>query len=238
MIIELAAGSSTLARATAALVLATHITAGGVGLASGAVALVARKGSPLHRRAGTWFFGSMLTMAGVGAGAAVFLPQRPSIVVGLFTGYLVVTARAAVTRPPNRVGAFEAGALLTSLGIVAAFAVLGWLALNDPKGQLDGLPAAPSFVFGAVAALAAIGDFRRIARRDVSAAARIARHLWRMCFALLIAAASFFLGQPQVFPPSLRGSFLLFLPEIAILAMMIFWLYRTRFAKRVPPTRA
>jgi hypothetical protein len=50
-----------------------------------------------------------------------------------------------------------------------------------------------------------------------------------MCVALFIAAASFFLGQPQVFPAALRGSALLLLPEVAVLGSMIYWLVRVRF---------
>jgi hypothetical protein len=50
-----------------------------------------------------------------------------------------------------------------------------------------------------------------------------------MCFALFIAAGSFFLGQQQVFPASVRGSPLLFVPVLAVLALMIFWVCRVRF---------
>jgi hypothetical protein len=80
-----------------------------------------------------------------------------------------------------------------------------------------------------VAALAAAGDLRLILRRGILGAQRITRHLWRMCFALFIAAGSFFLGQQQVFPASVRGSPFLFVPVLAILALMIFWLCRVRF---------
>ncbi len=44
MILELGDGSSGLARGAAALVLSLHITAGGVGVLSGAAALLFRKG--------------------------------------------------------------------------------------------------------------------------------------------------------------------------------------------------
>jgi len=50
-----------------------------------------------------------------------------------------------------------------------------------------------------------------------------------MCFALFIAAGSFFLGQQQVFPVSVRGSPLLLVPVLAVLALMLFWLCRVRF---------
>ena len=60
---------------------------------------------------------------------------------------------------------------------------------------------------------------------------RIARHLWHMCFALYIAAGSFFLGQQKVLPAFLRGSPILFVPVILPLLLMIFWLVRVRVTK-------
>src|SRR5262249_60362544 len=56
-----------LIRAAADAVLWTHIGGGSAGIASGFVAVLARKGGWWHRKAGTVFFGSMLLMAGVGA---------------------------------------------------------------------------------------------------------------------------------------------------------------------------
>ena len=76
-----------------------------------------------------------------------------------------------------------------------------------------------------------------IVRRGISGTRRLTRHLWRMCVALLIGAASFFLGQPQFSPASLRGSFILFVPEIAILGLLVFWLIRLRFASSEMYTR-
>lgn len=73
--LEVSADSSWLSRGSAALVLGLHITAGIVGIVSGAAALAFRKGSPLHRRAGNWFFVSMLVMSLIGATASPFLPR-------------------------------------------------------------------------------------------------------------------------------------------------------------------
>jgi hypothetical protein len=47
---------------------------------------------------------------------------------------------------------------------------------------------------GSVCLLAALGDIRMLVRGGVLGTKRIARHLWRMCFGLFIAAGSFFLG--------------------------------------------
>ena len=58
-------------------------------------------------------------------------------------------------------------------------------------------------MFGVVSLVAGGLDARMLAR-GVEGAHRIARHLWRMCYALWIATMSFFLGQPAVFPEPLR----------------------------------
>jgi hypothetical protein len=51
-----------------------------------------------------------------------------------------------------------------------------------------------TFFMGSVMLLAGAGDVRMLVRGGVFGAKRIARHLWRMCFGLFIAAGSFFLG--------------------------------------------
>jgi len=232
VVLELSADSPAVVRAAAALVLALHITGAAVGLASGALALIYRKGSALHRRAGDWFVVSMLVMAGVGAAVAPFLPQRGSAVAGAFTLYLVVTGWMTMRRKPGAIGPFETFALLYAASVVAADLYFGWQAVSSPSGELDGLPAAPHFIFAALAALAGFGDLRVIRRRGITGVPRLARHLWRMCVALFIATGSFFLGQQQVFPQRLRNSPLLFIPEFALLAVLVYWLIRIRVGSR------
>jgi hypothetical protein len=67
------------------------------------------------------------------------------------------------------------------------------------------------FFLGSVALLSAAEDVRMLWHGGVSGALRIARHLWRMCFALFIASASLFLARPQLFPALLRKTGIVFL---------------------------
>jgi hypothetical protein len=69
-----------------------------------------------------------------------------------------------------------------------------------------------------------------LVRGGSSGAARIARHLWRMCFAFFIASASIFLARQQLFPAVLRRTGALILLSFLPLILMIFWLVRIRFA--------
>jgi hypothetical protein len=90
----------------------------------------------------------------------------------------------------------------------------------------------PYFVFASFAAFAAALDLKLILRGGISGPQRIARHLWRMCFALFFAAAFFFLGQQQVLPKFMRGSPIPVVLALAPIVLMIFWLFRVRFSKR------
>ena len=82
--------------------------------------------------------------------------------------------------------------------------------------------------------LAATGDLRMIVRGGISGTARIARHLWRMCFALFFATGSFFLGQQKVMPAFMHGSPILVVLGIAPLVLMFYWLRRVRSSSGYP----
>ena len=67
---------------------------------------------------------------------------------------------------------------------------------------------------------------------QIAGAQRIVRHLWRMCFAMLIATGSFFAGQMQVFPELVRKSSLLgvpvlMIPVLLVIVTTLYWLVRT-----------
>ena len=70
----------------------------------------------------------------------------------------------------------------------------------------------------------------------IEGARRLARHLWRMGFAMFIATASFFVGQPKVFPEPLRGAFALrAIPVVMFIAVTLYWLVRVRRKRQRAP---
>src|ERR1044072_1021852 len=75
-----------------------HICAGSAALIAGAWAMSAPKGGRMHARAGPIFFLAMLAMAGTGAVVALFLPDRGTATIGVFTCYLVATSWVAAKR--------------------------------------------------------------------------------------------------------------------------------------------
>jgi len=59
---------------------------------------------------------------------------------------------------------------------------------------------------------------------------RIARHLWRMCFALFVSAASIFLARQHLFPAFMRKTGALIFLSVLPLLLLIFWPLRVRLA--------
>jgi len=83
-----------------------------------------------------------------------------------------------------------------------------------------------------VALLALVGDARLLVRGGISGTQRIARHLWRMCFALFIAASSIFLARQHLFPVFMRKMGMLFFLSFLPLILMVYWMVRVRFTNR------
>jgi hypothetical protein len=215
-------------------ILIVHIGAGSLGILSGAAALAVRKGERLHRAFGTVFFLAMLTVSALAVYLALFVPPthsggappNASVSVAILTLYLAATAWMTVKRKEGGVGLFERGALIAVIGVAVALLIFGLRAASIPAARPGSY--VPFFVFASFAAFASAMDLKVIQRGGISGAPRIARHLWRMCFALFFAAAFFFLGQQGVMPKFMRGSPILFVPALAPLVLMFFWLFRLR----------
>jgi len=211
------------------LPVAVHITAGSVGLVSGYVALYSTKGAPVHRRVGMVFVYSMLTMCTMGAILAVAHNKGPSINVpaALITASMVVTALTTVRPPSTLMRRIDLAATIATLSVAIVNGIYAFQAFAG-GGTRDGIPAFPFILFGTAGLLATIGDVRIMRSGPLRGARRIARHLWRMCFALLVAALSFFIGQAKVIPKPIRIMPLLALPLLVVIVTMIYWLWRVR----------
>jgi hypothetical protein len=232
-------GSPWWLQAGAAALLFAHIAGGSLALIAGAAALALRKGSPRHALAGTLFFGAMLTMAAIGAAVSPLLPAVGGdrrwfdSLGGIFALYLVATGWATVRRKAGTTGAFEIAAALFAALAAAGAAGLAMAAAQRPGGTLAGYGADGYGIFAALFALAGCLDLGVILRGGVAGIPRLARHLWRMCAALFIAAGSFFFGQQQVMPDFVQGSPWLAVPPFAVLGLMVFWLAKLRLPRRV-----
>ena len=134
-----------------------HILGGLVGLASGAVALSAPKGARLHRRSGTIFVYAMMVLSASGAVMAALKPERVSVIAGLLTFYLVLTALLTVRHRGQAFHWMDIAAMSFGLTVGITGVIFGL-----STGEIDGPPPVMAFVFGAVALLAVFGDIRML----------------------------------------------------------------------------
>jgi uncharacterized membrane protein len=210
------------------ILLPIHILGGLLALVFGYTALYAAKGAALHRKAGTGFVLAMMAMSLTGAVIASFKPDRGSMLAGSLTFYFVATGVLAV-KPIANARRLETVAMFAALilGVLAIWAGM-WLA---GRGRPE---AAPMFLFSAMSIAAAIGDWKMLRAGGLSGKARVKRHLWRLCFAMWVAAASFFWGPPNRVPEIIRIPALLPIPVLTPIAVMLYWLWRLRGRKPMP----
>jgi hypothetical protein len=203
-----------------------------------------RKGSPRHVLGGKIFVASMLTMGVVAVYLAITRRQPNNVGGGILTVYLIGTAWLTAKRRDGETSRFDWMVLLIPLALGVLTWMIGIKVVRSGASSQDGVPVGMTFFMGSVMLLAAAGDVRMLLRGGVSGAKRIARHLWRMCFGLFIAAGSFFMGPQnrplrllsnvglgQHLPAALFSMTLYLILTVLPLILLIFWLIRVRFAK-------
>ena len=214
------------------LTLVIHIVAGSIGLITGFIALFVVKGATVHRRAGILFVYSMLAMALAGGTMAIVrnVGVKVNIPSAVLAAYLVLTSLVAVRAPTARTRWFTIGAMLAVVPVAVFDFIITADLLADEKNRGFAIP---FFAFGVLGLLAIAGDIRVIRFGPLTGSKRIARHLWRMCFALLIACLSFFIGQAKVIPKPIRIMPLLAMPMLIVTIAMIYWLWRVRLRQKM-----
>lgn len=219
------------------LVFALHIGAGLIALVSGAVAVSVRKGGSLHRRMGSIFVASMAIMAIFAAWLGVVRPgQIINVFIAAFVAYLVATSWLTVRRRDGAsTGLPERLALAVSLLLCAPFALIlfqvaSGVTVFKTAFAIEGPILIALVSFSAVMAIAFLGDLRLVLAKRISGRTRIARHLWRMCLGLTLAAGSAFTnGFARLLPGPYHVPVLFFLPQFIPLVLLVYWMIRVRF---------
>jgi uncharacterized membrane protein len=237
--------TSPLLHSLTLLAFALHIGGGAVGLVSGTVAVIARKGAHLHRTAGTVFVMSMTVMAVFGGYLGFVMPdQRVNVFISIFALYLILTAWRAV-KHRGGVGLAEKIALLAGLCLCAPFAILsfqlafGLTPLFKSAVPFKGPVLIALYGFTTVLVIAVLGDAKVVLCGGISGVPRISRHLWRMCLGLTLATGSAFTnGFARLLPGPYHVPLAFFLPQFIPLALLVFWMIRVRSRREAIPSAA
>ena len=215
------------------MLLPIHVAAGGLALVLGALALLVKKGGPVHRRSGRLFVYAMLLM---GATAAML----GNVVGGLMAVYFAGTALTTVQPVSAWTRRINVVALTMAIALALLAIVGGVRGVRSPGLSPGGVPfrtiGVMSFFLAGVLILSAAGDLRIMRVGVPRGGPRLARHLWRMCFALFIAAGSFFSIRERVaaiLPAPFTSGPMRALPILLIFGAMFYWLWKVRSRRRV-----
>jgi hypothetical protein len=212
------------------MVLPIHVAAGGLAMVLGAVALLVKKGGTIHRRSGLLFVCAMFVL---GISASIL----GNVLGGLMTVYFVGTALTTVRPVSPWTRRINVAALAVAVGLALVDMVAGVRAFNSPGGFRNGVPFPMLFFLATVMILAALGDVRIMRFGMPRGRPRLARHLWRMCFALFIAAGSFFSIRARVakiLPEPFTTAPMRALPILLVFGAMFYWLRRVRDRRTLP----
>src|SRR5687767_747242 len=214
------------------MLLPIHIVAGGLAIILGAVALSVKKGGTIHRRSGLLFVYAMLIMA-VSAAILSFLEGRAvgNALAGVLTVYFVGTALTTVRPVSSWTRLINAAALTVAVVLAVGCVFSGVRLINTSGLDASGVPfrtaGVMSLIVAAVLAMAAAGDVRAMRFGMPRGGPRLSRHLWRMCFALFIAAGSFFSIRERVaeiLPEPFTTGPMRALPIVLVFGAMFYWL--------------
>ena len=217
------------------MLLPLHVAAGGLAIILGGLALAVSKGGTLHRRSGLLFVYAMLTM-GI-SGSILALRQsltNANVLGGFMSAYFVITGLTTVRPASGWTRRLNAVALAVAISLSLFEITLGVKSLVTYGGTIQGVPFFMLFFLAAVTMTAAAGDVRVMRSGVLRGAARLSRHLWRMCFALFIAAGSFFSIRERVakvLPVPLTTPAMRALPVALVFTGMFYWLWRVRASR-------
>jgi len=210
------------------IVWAIHSPAGTVVLVTAVVAMFVKKGSALHRKAGSWFTVSMMVMLVSGIAAAYLKNSIDDMMLGVIVMYTVFTAWLTVHHKKNEPGLMEISALIWVVGFaITAFAIsMGWQEVQAPIAYV---------MWGGLAILFALGDIRNLYHSGLSGTQRIIRHVWRIGFSLVWAALAFtdkIVKMMGADIKSMQGEQLFLIvgmPTMLILITTLYWVTRILF---------
>jgi uncharacterized membrane protein len=213
--------------------LVSHFGSALIALVAGTIALLVAKGGKLHKKSGMVFTIAMAAAGALAVPIAAYEGNISSVVAGILVIYFVYTAMTAVKPMPGSGGIVDVALMTFAFAIAAISYWYGLVAWSRPGHALNGVPAAMRLFLATICLLAAIGDLRTIREGGLRGPRRLARHLWRMCFALFIATGSFFIGQMKVIPAPIRIIPLLIVLGVAPLFFLLYWMWRVRLRRRL-----
>lgn len=211
--------------------LALHICAGAIALLAGYAVIIAKKGRAAHKYLGRVYVLGMLALGSTGTYIAIVREVPLSMLNGLVLCYFVLSSLNTIWQPQKQVNIWDEFLFAFASLITIGFVLYSYQTTQVVNGQLGGFGTTAYIVFGSVMTVCATADLRYIKRGGLAGSSRLARHLWRMFFPLLMSTAAFFLGQAKHLPDSIQRIELLLIPVALVVLSGIYWFVKVNIQK-------
>lgn len=212
------------------LFLILHISGGSVGLATGLINILRKKGTSNHKLIGKIFFIAMLVTGTSALVLAIVNPNQFLFMVGVFTLYMVGTGQRYLRHKSRAVIVPNAiDWSITLLMFIAGFLfiILGILALI--KSNFFGIV---FFTFGSLALLFVRQDFKNYRGKSTTLNLGLIAHLQRMTGAFIAALTAFLVVNAKHLPDQIPGILHWLLPTIILTPLIVSWSRKYEMRKK------
>jgi len=196
-----------------------HIVGGSIGLLTGMLNILRKKGDKSHKLVGKIFLISMLT-AGISSLILAYIqPNYFLFMVGVFTLYMVGSGQLYLKRNAsltyNRIGW-----TITTLMLLAGILFIGIGVLALTKTKLFGLV---FITFGCLGLLFVRQDFKNQKGQSAIKNYWLIAHLQRMTGSFIAALTAFLVVNAKYFPEQIPSFVYWLLPTIILTPLIIKW---------------
>lgn len=202
-----------------------HAFFGAIGLLSGSLSFIAKKGSKLHKKAGKWFTIGMLVSAGLSVPIAS-MPghENPFLVlIGLFTIYMVIVGNRALRYKNRKLTTTKTDWVISTTMLIISIIMLG-------VGLFFYNQVAVLYVFfGITGFVLCIMDFRFLKNPHKKKSGWLVQHIGKIVGAYIASVTVFLVAGTH-----LSGLAVWILPSVIGNTAIIYWILKVRGVKLRP----
>lgn len=198
-----------------------HIISGSVGLLTGLLNLIRKKGDVTHKLNGKIFYASMLTAGISSLLLACLHPNFFLFAVGVFTLYMVISGQRYIKL--NKQNNFTSGKTdwtITFLMSLAGLLFISVEVITIFKSNLFGLV---YLTFGVLGMFFVWQDFQNYKARAATSNYWLTGHLQRMTGGFIAALTAFLVVNKNYFPDQIPAYAIWILPTILLTPLIIKW---------------
>ncbi|MDX1651645.1 MAG: hypothetical protein R3277_04080 [Brumimicrobium sp.] len=217
-----------------------HVAAGAIGLISGVLNMLGKKGDARHKKVGMVFYISMMSAGLSSFVLSIIHPSLFLFMVGIFTAYLVGTGRRYLKLEISETGSLPnikpIDWIYTTSMLLAAVLLIVLGVRSLLTNNLFGIV---FLVFGTIGLLLVKDDWKNYRGKSTVLNFGLSEHLQRMSGGFIAALTAFLVVNGRYFPDFIPVIVYWLLPTVVITPVISRWArkYSVKREKNIPPTK-